>query len=283
MALLIASLRCVSSSLVEYCLVNLSHQTTDLCANIPTVVNWRFYNSDLPSEFSGLVECLYEMSRRWQGYEIPNQQHPLYEKGPNIAAQYAMQLESFHTSFLNNPQFCMNVLGYSQDSAGRTVDSLLPSIYSTSPTSPNTVSSPAQYQHQRTTSFCNKNQRPRTNGSSVQSNHTQRPAGMSDPRYPVETSSPQNTVRTPRGSITTLGNHEWQNYHNSQSMGTGSNIQVPHNNMQPTIDYDSVSVDDELTAMSNALLGQQFLEMDRVITYDGTNFAIDLDGWPSIN
>jgi hypothetical protein len=30
--------------------------------------------------------------------------------------------------------------------------------------------------------------------------------------------------------------------------------------------------EDELTAMSHILLDQQFLEMDRVITFDGTDF-----------
>jgi hypothetical protein len=38
-------------------------------------------------------------------------------------------------------------------------------------------------------------------------------------------------------------------------------------------------VEDELTAMSNILLGQQFLEMDRVITFDGTNFNYDMGRW----
>jgi hypothetical protein len=46
--------------------------------------------------------------------------------------------------------------------------------------------------------------------------------------------------------------------------------------------YDAESVEDELTVMSNMLLGQQFLEMDRVITFDGTNFAIDMNNWQSM-
>lgn len=38
---------------------------------------------------------------------------------------------------------------------------------------------------------------------------------------------------------------------------------------------------DSLTEMSNFLLGQQFLEMDRVITLEETDFTVgmDLDGW----
>jgi len=221
------------------------------------------------------------MSRRWQGHEPADRHTSPNQKGSNIAAQYAMQLESFHISFTNQPQFCMNVLGYSQDSAGRTVDSLLPSMFSVSPTSPNPIQSSPRHQH--TASFYNNNLRPSINRSTNHSNATQLPTGISDPSYPIETSSPQNVVRTPQGTVANLGNHEWQNFQNSQRMGITSNIHLPHNNTQQNIDYDSVSVDDELTAMSDALLGQQFLEMDRVITYQGTNFAIGLDGWPSMN
>lgn len=243
-------------------------------------VNWKFYNSELSPEFFSLVDCLHEMSRRWQGYQQPEQQSASNETGSDIAAQYAMQLESFHTSFLNNPQFCMNVLGYSQES-GSNVDSLLPFTLTAFPTSPNTVQSPSQ--HQRPPNFQKANSRAQANGSASQANAPHSLAGMNDTRFPVETTSPQNAVRTPRGSIVNLGNHEWQNFHNPQAMGLSSGIQASQNNVPPNIDYDSVSVDDELTAMSNALLGQQFLEMDRVITYDGTNFAIDLDGWSGMN
>lgn len=38
-------------------------------------------------------------------------------------------------------------------------------------------------------------------------------------------------------------------------------------------------MDDELTAMSHILLGQQFLEMDRVITLDGADFDIEMSAW----
>ncbi|MAD87696.1 MAG: hypothetical protein CL912_32450 [Deltaproteobacteria bacterium] len=220
------------------------------------------------------------MSRRWQGYQQLGQQSSTTERGSDIAAQYAMQLENFHTSFLNNPQFCMNVLGYSQDS-GSNVDSLLPFTLSAFPTSPNTIQSPSQ--HQRAASYQKANPRAQANGSAAQANISHQTVGINDARYPIETSSPQNAVKTSRGSMVTLGNHEWQNFHNPQTMGLSSGMQASQNNMPPNIDYDSVSVDDELTAMSNALLGQQFLEMDRVITYDGTNFAIDLDGWSGMN
>ncbi|KAH7314333.1 fungal-specific transcription factor domain-containing protein [Rhexocercosporidium sp. MPI-PUGE-AT-0058] len=254
-----------------------------LCAFIAgriLLVHWRFCNTELSPEFFSLVDCLYEMSRRWQGHELLDQLNSPKETGSSIAAQYATQLENFRSSLLSQPQFCMNILGYSQDSAGRTVDSLLPSIYySPSPASPDTVLLQSQRQQIGST-YRNAS---RTKGFAGHSNIAHQSARMNDPRLPIDDSSPQNAIRTPRTSISNLGNHEWQTFHNSQPIGMASNMQVSQNNMQPNIDYDSVSVDDELTAMSNALLGQQFLEMDRVITYDGTNFAIDLDGWSGMN
>jgi hypothetical protein len=55
------------------------------------------------------------------------------------------------------------------------------------------------------------------------------------------------------------------------------------NGSQTNGGYDAESVEDELTVMSNVLLGQQFLEMDRVITFDGTNFApMNMNNWQSM-
>lgn len=49
------------------------------------------------------------------------------------------------------------------------------------------------------------------------------------------------------------------------------------------MNYPGEIMDDELTAMSHILLGQQFLEMDRVITLDGTDFDIDMNSWGNMH
>lgn len=41
----------------------------------------------------------------------------------------------------------------------------------------------------------------------------------------------------------------------------------------------NIDMVDELAEMSQVLLDNQFAEMDRVFTLDGTDFAIDMDGW----
>ena len=40
---------------------------------------------------------------------------------------------------------------------------------------------------------------------------------------------------------------------------------------------------DELAAVSNTLLGQQFAEMDRVFTLDGTDFTYGMGGYDSLH
>jgi len=39
---------------------------------------------------------------------------------------------------------------------------------------------------------------------------------------------------------------------------------------------------DELSVMSQLLLGQQFLEMDRVITLEGTDFDFNVNSWGNL-
>jgi len=41
--------------------------------------------------------------------------------------------------------------------------------------------------------------------------------------------------------------------------------------------------EDELAIISNALLEQQFMEMDRVITFDEADWALDMGRWAGLN
>lgn len=60
-----------------------------------------------------------------------------------------------------------------------------------------------------------------------------------------------------------------------EPMEGGGNISGAMNNPGlMNMNYAGETMDDELTAMSHILLGQQFLEMDRVITLDGTDFEM---------
>lgn len=51
----------------------------------------------------------------------------------------------------------------------------------------------------------------------------------------------------------------------------------PHAPAHPAaLGLNGTAADDELTLMSNVLLGHQFSQMDRVITLDGTDFTWDM-------
>lgn len=58
--------------------------------------------------------------------------------------------------------------------------------------------------------------------------------------------------------------------------------------LRPQLDASGAAVpsgnwEDELAEMSNTLFDQQFAEMDRVFTLEGTDFRFDMGGWDSIS
>jgi hypothetical protein len=244
------------------------------------LVHWRFYGTNLLPEFFSLVQCLYEMSRRWRGFpadcELQSPKEQVDSAIPDLAAQYAAQLESFHESFSQNPRYCMDVLGYSRNSSTSGVDSLLPFLRLNQ-------SSPKVTSH-----FSPARSEPQIRWQSVPASnniHNNREIEPSDSRSPFESRS---SNEMPRNSDEVRGPDQasvnaWPSLPSYQPMtGDLSSITRLRNGSHTNGAYDAESVEDELTVMSNVLLGQQFLEMDRVITFDGTNFAIDMNSWQSL-
>lgn len=240
-----------------------------LCAFIAgriLLVHWRFYETKLSSDFFVIVECLREMSKRWQGYQWSTSE---LASATDLANQYANQLESFHAAFIQRPGFCQEVLGYSRNKSNVSVDSLLPmftrEVSHMGPRSPlqPSISSHAQTEAhspdkrpwKQPTVSMNKNSLYNAQNHSPQlQNYTMNPPSLHSPR----------SWQTPRMSYATP-----QETTNFRKPAAGTTL---------SSNYDSAR-DDELTAVSNMLLGQQFLEMDRVITFDGTNFALEMSGW----
>lgn len=72
-------------------------------------VHWRYYRTNLAPEFWLLVDCLDAMSRRWAG-SLPRAEGKL-----DIAAKYSSQLRALHTKCSGDPDFSLDVLGYSTD------------------------------------------------------------------------------------------------------------------------------------------------------------------------
>jgi hypothetical protein len=198
------------------------------------------------------------MSRRWQGFQHFTDSSKSDQVGTDLANQYANRLESFHATFQNRPGFCLEVLGYSKHISDPSVDGLLPSISNHSLG----LRSPVQHSFSPRVQELMQDKR----------NWRQYPASS---RRKSTASVPQAESISPSASNVSF---------NPSMHGPGSwqNPQMSYANHQNTSNVrafaESVG-EDELTAMSDMLLGQQFLEMDRVITFDSANFALDMSGW----
>jgi hypothetical protein len=239
-------------------------------------VHWRIYGERLSPEFFVLIESLEEISGRWQGYRV---HHP--DQSQDLATKYSLMLKELHARCLNDESFGKDLLGYSEFVPNTNIGGLLPPLslpndrISSSPKSASRhiVQSPrdnsqilrpslSQYASRavRSSSIIPNNYAHHdisapitTAASSVIANNFVSPGGTTHPMAPsLALIAPDSFSGLP------LNNHGWV---------TGRNAAA-----EP--------VEDELSAMSNVLLGQQFMEMDRVIPFNGTDFNYqETHGW----
>ncbi|KAF4463470.1 C6 transcription factor [Fusarium albosuccineum] len=73
------------------------------------LVHWRYYKTDLASEFWLLLESLEEMAKRWAGPILKD------KTKSSLAGKYSSQLRALHEKCEANPDFTVDVLGYSTD------------------------------------------------------------------------------------------------------------------------------------------------------------------------
>ena len=186
----------------------------------------RYYNTDLAPEFWLLVECLEDMSKRWEG-SVGG-----VNAGSDLAAKYASRLRALHGKCSEDPHFTLDALGYATDG--------FPD---------------QQVRHQQGESHCNIE--PRGDGIPVASpldaasvsNHQQAlGATPEDPRRPVS------------------------------GVQLSSMLQP-----SPTNRHFEHHSQDELAAISTALMDQDFTQLDRVISFDDMSFTVQVgnpDGPP---
>ncbi|GJC84374.1 hypothetical protein ColLi_07212 [Colletotrichum liriopes] len=77
------------------------------------LVHWRYYDAELAHEFWILVESMEEMAKRWVG-PILREKH-----AQCLAGKYAAQLRELHRKCEADPQFNVDVLGYSSSISGQ--------------------------------------------------------------------------------------------------------------------------------------------------------------------
>ncbi|KAK0368872.1 hypothetical protein CLIM01_13767 [Colletotrichum limetticola] len=194
------------------------------------LVHWRYYDAELAPEFWILVESMEEMAKRWVG-PILKEKH-----AQCLAGKYAAQLRDLHRKCQADPQFTVDVLGYSSGVGGQ----------GCSPA----AQTPAFSHQQGNALFAQSSNRMAPPVSSpLAPNQT---IGLSQPRPPpiFPNQQPQGQMR--QGSM--MG-----------SMGSP----MPMTGFTPR-DSDAP---DELSAISHMLMDQRFMEMDRIISFDDMMFT----------
>lgn len=234
------------------------------------LVHWRYNDNSLSQEFFSIIESLKEMSRRWHGYFLDDNDQ-LDREDLDAAAKYAMKLEELHTRCSTDKNYRMDIFAYSDETPKSTGSSGSPPTVSRYDASPSSQSS-----HVRTQSFQH---------SADASGASARPGfNHGRPLYPIPSqTSPAGSFNPAQGGR--LPPVDMHNMTSPRSVrmnpveGGSNNPGGIPNPALMNVNYPGEIMDDELTAMSHILLGQQFLEMDRVITLDGTDFDIDMNSW----
>jgi hypothetical protein len=236
------------------------------------VVHWRYNDTTLSPEFFSIIESLKEMSRRWQGFLV-RENDQVERQDLDAAAKYALELEELHARCLSDANYRMDNFGYSDESSNSVSPATVPR---------HEGSASSQSSQVRRQSF---NHRPaETTSPPTRPSNTNRRRSLYAHRQSFSSASgPFNAPQN--GRLQPLEMHPMASPSNGMRIdpleggSTGGNPGGINNSGLVNMNYPGEIMDDELTAMSHILLGQQFLEMDRVITLDGTDFDIDMSNW----
>ena len=239
------------------------------------------------------------MSRRWQGLpSTPSHQAGIDKNGEHLdlAAQYTCLLEAIHTKILNDP-------GLSTDEIFQfDITSDLGVIRRGSTSSPrsSTATSETAAKNRRLSAALNfsnddgtnlaaawrtpeavgRNQVPGQAFNLSSQNTNSETRNIYSPPSPGSKSPAHSLLgRTPIPGLMSAMAPLTEPRHPRASMAQEL-ILDPINNGDISVGNGMNELtEDELTAMSDGLLDQSFLELDRVITLDGTDFNFDISYW----
>jgi hypothetical protein len=238
------------------------------------VVHWRYNDTTLSPEFFSIIESLKEMSRRWQGFLV-RENDQVERQDLDAAAKYALELEELHARCLSDANYRMDIFRYSDESS----NSVTGSSVSPAAVPRHEGSASSQSSQVRRQSF---NHRPaETTSPPNRPSNTNRRRSLYGQQSFSSTSGPFNAPQN--GRLQTLEVHPMASPSSGMRIDPleGGSTGGINNSGLINMNYPGEIMDDELTAMSHILLGQQFLEMDRVITLDGTDF--DIDNWGNMH
>lgn len=181
-------------------------------------VHWRYYNTELASEFWLLVDCLDDMSKRWSG-TISG-----IETRCDLAAKYSSQLRTIHHKCTESADFSPDALGYAADGF------------------------PDQAVRHS----------PKETHINGETPYHQVPGG-----HPLQAVQP---------NIQPLGASPAASRAPVPAVHLTSMLQA-----SPTSRHFEQHSQDELSAISTALMDQDFTQLDRVISFDDISFTVQAD------
>ena len=200
------------------------------------------------------------MSRRWRGkYEGESEaSQEANEEDLDLAAKYARDLLKMNEDAQHEVDFSSKVLGYKMGSNEAKGVSQLPR----SEPSPRIALTPQA--HRRPSIASSQTKSPIMTARHVPANiHTSHEL----PRNSLSQFSPRAHITTPSPT-----------YVSGRPAYRHPSISHTFNN----IPFEHFPQNDELTAISHTLLGNEFMELDRIITLDGTDFSMGMgNGWPT--
>ncbi|KAM0257241.1 hypothetical protein ACHAQJ_004479 [Trichoderma viride] len=254
------------------------------------LVHWHYSETHiLDAEFFNLLQSLKDMSDKWRGNyksdttlsDTPSQQEG--GRTMDLASRYAEQLEHLYSRCLNEITFSTTGLTETLCDASL-YDYIEKSAHNTSIISPSYTyhKHPNSHGHvyRRYSSGFEAYQRAGvpspTRGSDLHASHqsdkspvrTRHSAAyeVRGIRLPLEETTPLSQPGTAQSPVPTSSSNR-RGLDNSVALMNEMNAADNFSHSQPLI-----TEEDELTTMSNMLLGNQFLEMDRVITLQSTDF-----------
>jgi len=191
------------------------------------------------------------MSRRWRGESEGDNQEPGIVEGyeHDLAAKYARDLSKMHEDAQHEQDFCSRVLGYKLGSNEAKGVFQLPLSESRS-----SAAIPRERLQSISTTTIGRHFPPQT------------PADIEMPTSSgISQFSPRTHIGTPSPTFTSS-----RPVYRQPSMSRGYS----------NVPFERFPQNDELTAITHTLLGNEFLELDRIITLDGTDFSMNIgNGW----
>lgn len=213
------------------------------------LLHWRYTAvKDLTPDFWSLVQCLDEMAKRWTG------PHGLDHGRINLAAKYSQKLTQFHTQCANDESFRISVLGYTSD-----IDHV------TSRGRPGPTNESANIAAARAAAAHKSQAGPRGAQAGIAPGSLT-PGGFrpGQPGFPGPQVAPLSFPPGPPNALPV-----------ASPIGPNN---LPGLTRPAPFPHRGSTGSGELGAISQVFMDQQFMDMDRVISYDDGVFGTEYEG-----